>query len=43
MYIVDINKMSNKTSNSNYISVQIIDDSESETDSDSEIEVGFEN
>lgn len=43
MYIVDINKMPNKTSNSNYISVQIIDDSESETDSDSEIEVGFEN
>jgi ribonuclease HII len=33
--------MSNKTSNSNYISVQIIDDSESE--SDCEIEVGFEN
>jgi ribonuclease HII len=41
MYIVDINKMSNKTSNSNYISVQIIDDSDS--GSDSEIEVGFEN
>ena len=41
MYIVDINKMSNKKANSNYISVQIIDDSES--DSDSEIEVGFEN
>jgi ribonuclease HII len=41
MYIVVIIKMSNKTSNSNYISVQIIDDSDSE--SDGEIEVGFEN